>query len=247
MNFNTCVNADSIEWMTNYQGEPFADLIFADPPFNIGWEYDICIDEKTDLEFINWNREWINLAATKCLKPYGTMLICMGDEYVSDIDVMCRRDLGLHRQNWMIWHYEFGQSGKLHSRKRFVRSKTHVLRFSKHKAKFKFDATRVAVPSKRQTMYADSRADMRGKCPNDVFIHKRIAGTHKDRVPHMTTQMPIELVTPWILAMTDHNDLVYDPFPGSGVTLAAAKNKGRQYFGTELSPAYHQHILNRLA
>ena len=246
MNLNTCINAESLAWMQAYEGDPFADLIFADPPFNIKWKYDIYIDEMPDDQFIEWNRQWIRLATTKILKPTGQMYICMFDEYVSDIDLICRRELGLFRQNWLVWNFSFGQSGKLLERRRFTRSKTHILRMSKNENVFTFNPQDIAVPSDRQTIYNDKRADPCGKCPDDVLKFKRIAGTHKDRVPGMSTQMPIEMVTMLVAGATNAGDIVYDPFPGSGVSLRASKLLNRNYFGTELSPNYHQRMVAML-
>lgn len=242
---NTCLNIDSLTWMSNYTGEPFVDLIFADPPFNIKWKYDIYIDKMPDDEFIDWNRKWI-AQAKRILKPTGQMYICMFDEYVSEIDLICRKELGLYCQNKLIWNFNFGQSGILHTRKRFTRSKTHILRMSKHRTKFTFNPQDIAVPSARQLEYNDKRADGRGKCPDDVLRYKRIAGTHKDRFPSVTTQMPIEMVSMLIKAVTNAGDMVYDPFPGSGVSLRAAQLLNRNYFGTELSPNYTTRILNAL-
>lgn len=242
--YNTCVNTDCVDWMKQVK-KPFADLIIADPPFNINWSYDIYDDKVSDRKFLYWSFEWIHEAA-RLLKPNGNLLICMGDEYISDIDVMCRRELGLDRRNWMIWHYTFGQSGKLETRKGFTRSKTHILRFIKDKD-FYFDPISVAVPSDRQRLYNDNRADSRGKVPNDVFVFKRIAGTHKDRFPGMSTQMPVELLEIWVQAMCPPKGIVFDPFAGSGSSLVAAKNQNRKYVGCELSPDYHARILKRLA
>lgn len=246
LTIDTCLNTDSLKWMDEYQGQPFADLVFADPPFNIGWKYNTYDDEQPEDDFIDWNRRWINLAISKVLKPFGQIYICMGDEYVADICQICKRELKLTMQNWLVWHYTFGQSGKLDHRKRFTRSKTHILRFSVHPRKFYFDPISVAVPSGRLLEYADKRADPRGKCPDDVFITKRIAGTHKDRFPGMSTQMSEDLVKPWIIATTKAGDTIYDPFPGSGVSMVVAKKTGRHFFATELDTDYHSRILNRL-
>jgi DNA modification methylase len=49
---------------------------------------------------------------------------------------------------------------------------------------------------------------------------------------------PIELPTRCILAATDVEDLVFDPFAGAGTTLVAAKRLGRRYFGCDISPTY---------
>lgn len=242
---NTCANTDCVKFMEEYDGPPYADLIIADPPFNIKWSYDIYIDEMPTTEFIKWNKRWI-IAAQRCLKPTGNLLICMGDEYVSRIDILCQDDpeLQLIRKDWMIWHYKFGQSGKLHLRKKFTRSKTHILRFIKNENAY-FDAPAVAVPSDRQLLYNDKRADIRGKCPDDVFIYKRIAGTHKDRVTHLTTQMPIELVEVWVKALSPKGGTIFSPFAGSGVDLVAAYRNHRNFIGCELSPDYTRRIHER--
>ena len=244
---NNVLNIDCVHWLKSYIGKPFADLMIIDPPFNISWSYDIYIDKMSDNDFIEWNKSWISLSINKILKPTGQIMICMGDEYISEIDILCRKELKLYRQNWLVWHYEFGQSGKLHTRKRFTRSKTHILRFSKHRTNYTFNATQIAVPSFRQTKYGDKRADDRGKCPNDVFINKRIAGTHKDRFSGMSTQMPQNMIETWISAMSNPGDMVVDLMCGSGVVLAAAKRLNRQYFGCELSPSYHERVIKRLS
>ena len=241
---NTCIQGDSLEWMMA-KSKPFADMIIADPPFNIGLEYDSYNDDRPDDDYMHWCACWIQ-QCKRLLLPHGNLLICMDDKHISDIDTMCRKSIGLNRVNWMIWHYKFGQSGVLDKRRRFTKSKTHILRFVKSK-KFYFNAAAVAVPSDRQKRYNDKRADPRGKCPDDVFIYKRIAGTHHERVKGIKTQMPVPLIESWIKAMCKPRGVVFDPFPGSGASLIAAKRLGYKYLGVELSKCYTRTILNRLA
>lgn len=243
MIMNTCINDDCLNWMRGVS-DPFADLIMADPPFNIGFEYDSYCDSRDTDDYLWWCREWIT-QCIKLLKPDGNMLICMGDEHVSDIDCLCK-SLGLVRNNWIIWQYSFGVSGTLNTRKRFTRSKTHILRFARKPTAY-FNAIAVAEPSDRLTKYHDKRADPRGKCPNDVFVYNRISGTHKSRVRGIPTQMPIALIKTWIKAMCPPNGIVFDPFAGSGATLLAAKELGFNYLGIEISCNYHKIILDRLA
>jgi len=222
----------------------FANLIIADPPFNIGYKYDIYNDKRDYSEYMKWTYDWIN-ECKRILHDDGNMLICMGDEYVSDIDVMCRKDIGLKRIEWMIWHYKFGQSGKLDQRRKFTRSKTHILRLCKNDKPY-FNAPAVAIPSDRLKKYSDNRADKRGKCPDDVFIYKRIAGTHNERVEGVKTQMPVALLEIWIKSMCKPNGIVFDPFPGSGASLVAAKKLGYDFMGVELSNHYTDIINKRL-
>ena len=241
---NTCLHGDSVAWMAGVT-DPFADLVIADPPFNINFPYDSYNDRLPEDVYLDWSRQWIKLASALMVGD-GNLLICMGDEHVSDLDVICRKELGLHRLNWMIWHYKFGQSGKLDSRRKFTRSKTHILRFGKIENPY-FNAAAVAVPSDRQRLYSDKRADPRGKCPDDVFIHKRVCGTHHERFPGIATQMPVALLRPWVKAMCKPGGFVFDPFPGSGSSLDAAKREGCQFLGVELSRTYTDRILDRLS
>jgi site-specific DNA-methyltransferase (adenine-specific) len=247
MKYRGCIQGDSLQIMPTLP-ESFADLIIADPPFNIGFKYDCYDDSRPDSEYLTWTHKWIK-EAKRLLKPDGNLLICIGDKHVSDIDYMCRHacsGLELVRLNWMIWHYAFGQSGRLETRTRFTNSKTHILRYAKTRKAY-FNAAGVAVPSARQLRYNDKRADKRGKCPDDVFIFKRIAGTHNERVPGIKTQMPVALLRVWVKAMCRPSGMVYDPFPGSGASMIAAKQEGREYFCSELSPAYADQIGRRLA
>jgi len=243
MKIDTCVQGDCLKWMQNTK-TPFADLIIADPPFNIGFQYDSYNDCRPEDDYLAWCKSWIG-ECKRLLLSEGNLLICISDKHLSDIDVLCRKELGLTRANWIVWHYQFGQSGILDTRKRFTCSKTHILRYVKNKAFF-FDAGSVAVPSARQLAYNDKRADSRGKCPNDVFTFKRIAGTHKARVEGIATQMPVELLRIWVKAMCRPGGCVFDPFAGSGSSLIAAKKEDRHYLGVELSPNYHKIILDRL-
>ena len=47
------------------------DLVFADPPFNIGYEYDEYHDRQDDDEYVAWSRAWI-AEVHRILKPAGS-------------------------------------------------------------------------------------------------------------------------------------------------------------------------------
>ncbi len=61
------------------------------------------------------------------------------------------------------------------------------------------------------------------------------------------TQKPIEALTPLVEAFTRPGDLVLDPFCGSGSTLEAAQQLGRDWIGIELSNRHYQTARRRLA
>ena len=70
---NSVVNDDCIEVM-NRMPEESAQLIFADPPFNLDKKYGTYEDNLPFTQYMEWTKEWIN-AAVRILKPDGTILL----------------------------------------------------------------------------------------------------------------------------------------------------------------------------
>ena len=60
------------------------DLAFADPPFNIGFEYDVYDDKIEHQQYIDWSSKWIE-AVFNALKPDGTFWLAIGDEYAAEL------------------------------------------------------------------------------------------------------------------------------------------------------------------
>src|SRR5215218_6393516 len=154
---NQIINGDSTE-ILNKGPEGWVDLVFADPPFNIGYLYHGYDDEKDVDEYVAWSERWMR-AVHRALKPSGSFYLAIGDEFAADLCHVARRKLGFHMRNWIIWHYTFGQQTK----KMFAKSHTHILYFTKEKpdngmSNLTFNADAVRVASARQTTYADARA-----------------------------------------------------------------------------------------
>src|ERR671922_1979549 len=128
------------------------DLAFADPPFNIGYDYDVYDDRQSRADYLVWTERWL-AAVRRVLKPTGSFYVAIGDEYVAELKV--RLDgLGLTMRNWIVWHYTFGVS----CTKKFNRSHAHILYYARHPREFTFNPDGVRVPSARMTTYADRRA-----------------------------------------------------------------------------------------
>src|SRR5882724_2662408 len=77
------------------------DLAFADPPFNIGYDYDIYDDRRAADEYLDWSKQWIS-GVISALKPAGAFWLAIGDEYAAELKVLCTRDLGLHCRSWVV-------------------------------------------------------------------------------------------------------------------------------------------------
>ncbi|HUT01530.1 MAG TPA: DNA methyltransferase [Phycisphaerae bacterium] len=238
---DTIVQADCIEWLGR-QKEPFADLIFADPPFNIGYQYDVYEDRKAYDEYHAWTEQWMS-ACCGVLKPTGTFWVAIGDEYAAEVR-MIGRGLGLTLRNWVIWHYTFGQNTK----HKFARSHAHLFYFVKDPKDFTFNDEAVRVFSDRQREYHDRRANPKGKIPDDTWSEfPRVCGTFGEREGWHPCQMPETVLSRIVRACSRAGDVVFDPFAGSGTTLVAAKKLSRRYLGTELSENYADGIRQRLA
>jgi site-specific DNA-methyltransferase (adenine-specific) len=255
---NQVVNGDCIEGMTSL-GPGMVDLAFADPPFNIGYDYDVYDDKKETNEYLTWSKKWM-AAVAAALKPTGSFWLAIGDEYAAELKVTATRELGLTCRSWVIWYYTFGVNCKY----KFSRSHAHLFYFVKDAKKYTFNDDAIRVPSARQLVYADRRADGRGRLPDDTWILRpqdlpegfqpdedtwyfpRVCGTFKERKGWHGCQMPEQLLGRIIKACSNPGDLVLDPFGGSGTTLAVAKKLGRQFVGFELSEEYATNINKRL-
>ena len=221
--------------------EPFADLVFSDPPFNIGYKYDKYHDKKESNNYIAWTRDWMTVCK-KVLKPTGSFYIAIGDDYAANVKIIAD-EIGLFMRNWIIWHYTFGQQTK----SKFARSHTHIFYFVKDEKNFTFNDAAVRVPSARQLVYEDKRANPAGKMPDDVWDgFSRVCGTFKERAGWHPCQMPEKLLTRIILASSNEGDWVLDPFSGSGTTAVVASKLGRRYTGIEISDEYVKESQKRL-
>jgi DNA modification methylase len=221
--------------------EPFADLIFADPPFNIGYKYDKYQDKKASEKYLAWTRDWIR-ACVDVLQPHGSFYIAIGDEYAAHIKLILEDELRLTLRNWIIWHYTFGQQTK----NKFARSHTHILYFVKDPKNFVFHDEGVRVISDRQKKYSDKRANPAGKMPDDVWNeYPRVCGTFVERTG-FPCQMPESLLARIIRVSSNEGDWVLDPFCGSGTTATVAHKLNRVYTSIDISETYVQAAKERI-
>src|ERR1700744_332300 len=144
---DTLYNSDCIAGMKRIPAGS-VDLAFADPPFNIGYKYDVYEDRLKAAEYLAWSEQW-GAALVRTLKPTGTFWLAIGDDFAAELKVMFQRELGLTCRSWVIWYYTFGVNCK----KKFSRSHTHLFHFVKDAKKFTFNAEKIRVPSARQLVY----------------------------------------------------------------------------------------------
>lgn len=236
---NKIICGDCIEVLGDIS-EPFADLIFADPPFNIGYKYDKYHDEVKGDKYIAWTKDWMT-ACKKVLKPIGSFYIAIGDDYAANVKIIAD-EIGLFMRNWLIWHYTFGQQTK----NKFARAHTHIFYFTNDEKNFTFNHDTVRIISDRQKIYKDKRANPEGKMPDDVWDeYPRLCGTFDERI-NFPCQMPESVLARIIRVSSNEGDWVLDPFSGSGTTAAVSHKLNRKYTGIELSKKYAKESTERL-
>jgi site-specific DNA-methyltransferase (adenine-specific) len=272
---DTLATGDCLKLMATWPAASL-DLIFADPPYNIGYQYDHYQDTRTDQEYVAWTCAWID-ACARLLKPTGSFYVLIGDEYAAETRIHLKQ-LEAQRQlvfrNWIIWHYTFGQNCKI----KFNRSHVHLMyavgpaaldapiNIKSGAIPFTFNRAAIAVPSARQTTYGDLRANPAGKLPDDTWYlrpqeaqehcfqpdqdtwyQSRLCGTFQERQGWHPCQLPEALLERIIKVSSNPGDAVFDPFTGSGTTLAVAARLGRHWLGCELSDDYAQRASERIA
>lgn len=230
---------DCIEIMGELPDES-VDLIFADPPFNIGIKYDNYSDNKSYDSYHEWSDKWI-IETFRILKKNGSIYVAIGDEFAAEINIILKKT-GYNFRNWIVWYYTFGQNQK----KKFNRSHTHILYFTKDKEIFTFNADKIRIPSARQLVYNDKRANPKGKIPDDVWQFSRVCGTFKERVREHPCQMPENILERIIKTSSLEGDTILDPFGGTGTTAAVAKRLGRNFITIDISEKYIEVIEKRL-
>src|SRR5689334_9585627 len=76
------------------------DLVFADPPFNIGYDYDIYDDRREAENYLDWTKSW-GREVVRALKPDGTFWLAIGDEFAAELKILFHRELGLSLRSWV--------------------------------------------------------------------------------------------------------------------------------------------------
>jgi len=244
---------DSIEWLKALQSET-VDLIFADPPYNIkkaDWD-----KFESQEKYIEWSMQWIS-EASRVLKTTGTLYICGFSEILADLKHPSMKYFKGCR--WLVWYYK----NKANLAKDWGRSHESILHLRKSK-KFTMNIDDVRIPYGRHTLkypfhpqaetsqYGNGgkRKDIwtphpQGAKPKDILEVPTTCNGMGEKTPH-PTQKPEELVRKLVMASSNPNDLVIDPFSGSGTTLVVAEQLGRKWLGCDLSHEYNEWAIERL-
>lgn len=243
--------------------DEFAKLIITSPPYNIGKVYEKATALPQYLESLAPAIEQV----VRVLSPEGSLCWQVGN-YVDDGEVFpldvyfyhLFKARGLKLRNRIIWHFEHG----LHASKRFSGRYETLLWFTKSDT-YTFNLDSVRVPSKYpgKTHFKGEKrgqpsGNPLGKNPSDIWRIvvqdwetalwniPNVKANHPEKTIH-PCQFPIELVERCVLALTNEDDWVLDPFSGVGSALLAALKNKRRAFGCEKEEAYIEIAKRRIA
>ncbi len=226
------------------------DLVVTSPPYCMGKSYENPEDNlKT---FFNKHTELLP-EVYRVLKDGGSVCWQVGyhvkNNTVSPLDFMVHEVIkkhpdkalakGLILRNRLIWTFGHGYNAT----HRFSGRHEVIMWYTKGQ-NFKFDLDSVRVPQKypgkrhyKGYKKGEYSGNPLGKNPSDVWDIPNVKSHHIEKTEH-PCQFPVAIPQRLIKALTDKNDLVLDPFLGSGTTAAAAMLENRRFVGAEAEKRY---------
>jgi adenine-specific DNA-methyltransferase len=247
-------HGDSAKVLRKYPDKTF-DLVITSPPYNVGKEY----ETQQSIESYLKEQEEIIKEIVRVTSDKGSICWQVGnfigrDKEIYPLDIFYYsifKKRGLKLRNRIVWHFGHG----LHSRSRFSGRYEVILWFSKtNDYIFHLDNVRVKskYPGKKHFKGPNKgklSGNPNGKNPSDVWemVKKdwekeiwdipNVKANHKEKTEH-PCQYPVELVERCILALSNPDSKILDPFAGVGSTLIAAQLHNRQAVGIEQYKKY---------
>ena len=224
------------------------DLIFADPPYNIGKKFNGQIEKwETEEGYLGWCYEWLDLCIQK-LKPNGSFYVMTATQFMPYFDIYLRKKLDVLSR--IVWSYD---SSGVQAKKYYGSMYEPILFCVKDKNNYTFNSNDILVEAKTgaKRKLIDYRKAIptvynSEKVPGNVWEFSRVRYRMNEYENH-PTQKPIALLERIVKASSNEGDLVLDPFSGTFTTCFVAKELGRNSIGIELQDEYVKIGLRRLA
>jgi len=240
------IYADALEALKTLPDNS-VDLIFADPPYNIGKNFNGKIEKwETEESYLEWCYEWLDLCVQK-LKPNGSFYVMTATQFMPYFDIHLRKKLTILSR--LVWSYD---SSGVQAKKYYGSMYEPILFCVKDKNNYIFNTNDILVEAKTgaKRKLIDYRKSIptvynSEKVPGNVWEFSRVR-YRMDEYENHPTQKPIALLERIIKASSNEGDLVLDPFSGTFTTCFVAKELGRNSIGIELQDEYVKIGLRRL-
>ena len=241
-------NADAIDVLTNSIENESIDLIFVDPPYNIGKNFNGRKDKwGKDEEYLKWSYSWIDLLLQK-LKPSGSMYIMTSTQFMPFFDIYLQDKINILSR--IVWYYD---SSGVQAKNYYGSMYEPILFCVKDKNKYTFNSNEILVDAKTgsKRKLIDYRKNPpqqynTKKVPGNVWQFPRVRYRMPEYEKH-PTQKPIALLERIIKASSNEQDTILDPFSGTFTTSYVASTLNRKSIGIEIDEEYTKIGLRRLA
>lgn len=222
------------------------DLVFADPPYNIGKDFDGLKDRVDEAAYFAWCESWIE-ECRRVLTASGSFYLMNSTQNMPRLDLFCRTRFEILSR--LVWSYD---SSGVQARRFFGSLYEPALHMAKDRRNFTFNADAVLVEAKTGAKrglidYRKNPPEPYGttKVPGNVWAFPRVRFKMAEYENH-PSQKPEALLERVILASSNPGDLVLDPFGGSFSTSAVARRLGRRSVSMDVSEAYVKIGLRRV-
>jgi len=219
------------------------DLICTDPPYGINyknWDH---------IDFIQFTDAWVQ-ECFRILRYNGTLWSFMGYQNVLDFIPLLNKHGIVHLENWVIWARQKGRGASKHltSQREDIFHITKGNIFTWHPLKMLREVVTPYVKDGKPRGWFLNEEGQRVRWTGlgNVWVYTSPQYNSKTDKQLHPAQKPLLLMERLILLSSNPDDIILDPFCGSGTTLLAAKNTGRNYIGIEVDPTYCQITEDRL-
>jgi adenine-specific DNA-methyltransferase len=239
---NILWRGDVLPFLDSLENKEIFDLVVTSPPYNIGKSYEI---KKHLDEYLQWQESILDKIIPK-LKHNGSICWQVGNfvenGQIIPLDIELApifKKHNLQLRNRIVWHFGHG----LHNKRRFSGRYEVVMWYTKSD-NYVFNLDVVRIPSKypgkcyfKGPKKGLISSNPLGKNPEDVWNIPNVKSNHVEKTEH-PCQFPVGLIERLILSLTNEEDLVFDPFTGSGSAGVAATIHNRNFWGAEIVPNY---------
>jgi site-specific DNA-methyltransferase (adenine-specific) len=219
----------------------FVDLLIADPPYNLNKTFNGNGFKKRGFgEYEDYTRKWLS-EIVHTLKPSSTIYVC--SDWETSLSIYKVLSEFFIVRNRITWEREKGRGAKSNwkncSEDIWFCTRNNDYFFNAEAVKLK---RKVIAPYKENGKPKDWDEDENGNfrltSPSNLWTDISIPFWSMPENTDHPTQKPEKLTAKLILASSKPDDVVFDPFLGSGTTSVVAKKLGRRYLGIELNNEY---------
>lgn len=246
---NQIIQGDCITVMTRCLPEKIADVIFADPPYNLQLTAELYRPNETRVngveddwdnfssmeEYDEFTEKWLT-ACRRVLKDDGTIWVIGSYHNIFRIGKIMS-DLGYWILNDIIWIKNNPMPNFRGVRFTNAHETLIWAKKSREQTKYTFNYQSMKIFNDDKQMRSDWYIPI---CSGKERIKQAGMKVH-------STQKPEALLKRVVLASTNPGDVILDPFFGTGTTGAVAKKLGRNFIGIEQEAAYIKIARERIA